>query len=71
MIYPERDKQKAEAFLSSMLRVAPGLGVNLGNPRSVSLQGNRAGDYVRELANLIPTEPQMVSVWNPFFLSVF
>ena len=60
MIYPDRDKEKATAFLGSMRRVAPGLGVNLAEPRHISMQGNRSGDYMTQLAKLIPTGPEMI-----------
>jgi len=60
MLYPERDRDKAVNFLRSMRQVAPGLGVNLAEPRQVALQGNRSGDYMYQLDKLIPTGPEMI-----------
>jgi len=60
LIYPDREQNKVQAFLKSMQNVAPGLGVNLGQPRMISLNGNRAGDYCNEIARVMPEGPQMV-----------
>ena len=60
MIYPERDGQKSVAFLAEMRAAAPSLGVNLAEPRHVVLNGNRAGEYVRELTKLSREGPEMV-----------
>ena len=60
MIYPERDGQKSVAFLTEMRAVAPSLGINLAEPRHVVLNGNRAGEYVRELTKLSREGPEMV-----------
>jgi len=32
-MYPERDEEKCLGFLDTMRKVAPGLGINLGEPR--------------------------------------
>jgi len=60
MIYPDRDRDKTVNFLKCMRQVAPGLGVNLAEPRQISLKGVRSGDYLVQLDKLIPTGPEMI-----------
>jgi len=60
VIYPKRDEQKVMAFLSSMRKVAPGLGVNFGAPQTIGLDGNRAGDYCNTISNVVRNNPQMI-----------
>jgi len=60
LIYPDREQNKVQSFLQSMQRVAPGLGVQLGNPRMISLQGNRAGDYCNQISQIMGNNPELV-----------
>jgi len=65
VIYPPRDEESTKAFVSSLIKVGPSLGLCLGNPKFVKLLDNRPATYIQQLDRVIDLGPEIVMIVIP------
>ena len=65
VIYPPRDEGPTKDFISSLVKVAPSLGLVLGQPKTFKLLDNRPATYIQQLDKTIDMGPELVMVVIP------
>jgi len=65
LIYSVKDAPQAKEFVTSMMKVAPSVGMVVDKPKMMELPDNRAGNYVQTLDKAIALNPQIVMVVIP------
>jgi len=65
VIYSPRDEEGTQAFVTSLIKVAPSLGLALAKPKFLKLLDNRPASYIQKLDTAIDLDPHMVMIVIP------
>jgi len=60
VMYANRDEAAVKEFVSSILKVAPSLGMKMGNPKTFMLADNRPATYIQQLDKIIEFQPAII-----------
>jgi len=65
VIYPPRDADSTNEFISCLKKVGPPLGLAIGNPKKIPIQDNRPGTYIQQLDHVYAMKPEIVMIVIP------
>ena len=60
-----RDEAVTKEFVSSLKKVAPSLGMTMGNPKVFTIPDNRPASYITELDKIIQMKPSIIMAVIP------
>jgi len=65
VVFANRDEAATKEFVNSLKKVAPSLGMTMGNPKTFMLTDNRPATYIQQLDQVIDMKPSIVMIVIP------